>query len=167
MTDFEREERKSRSQVKREFGELKKLGKQLVALTPGQLQAIPLSQVMREAVMAAKKMTRGALQRQLRHLPSLIEEEDVASIRGALSGALHPHAKEVAFLHEAERWRDELLSGDENLLARFVEQHPASDRQHLGQLVRNAKKERNQDKPPRSARQLFRYLKSLSSERQD
>jgi len=163
MTDSEGEERKSRSQLKREFGELKDLGKQLVALSPGQLQAIPLSQEMRQAVLAAKGMTRGALQRQLRRLPSLIEEEDVSSIRDALSGTLRPQAQEVTALHEAERWRDELLSGDERLLARFVEQHPAIDRQHLGQLVRNAKKERELDKPPKSARQLFRYLKSLSS----
>ena len=165
MTDSEREERKSRSQIKREYGELKDLGKQLVGLSRGQLQVIPLSQGAREAVLAAKRMTRGALQRQLRHLSSLMAEEDVASIRDALSGALQPHAEKVAALHEAECWRDELLSGDEKLLARFVEQHPTCDRQHLGQLVRNAKKERDLDKPPKSARQLFRYLNSLRSER--
>ena len=163
MKDSEREERKSRSQIKREFGELKDLGKQLVELSRGQLQTIPLSQGTREAVVAAKGMTRSALQRQLRHLSSLMAEEDVAAIRGALSGALQPHAEEVAALHEAERWRDELLAGDESLLTRFVEQHPTCDRQHLGQLVRNVKKERDLGKPPKSARQLFRYLKSLSS----
>lgn len=163
MKDSEREERKSRSQIKREFGEMKDLGKQLVGLSPGQLQAIPLSEGMREAVLDAKGMTRSALQRQIRHLSSLMAEEDVAAIRGALSGALQPHAEEVAALHEAERWREELLAGDESLLSRFVEQHPTCDRHHLGQLVRNAKKECDLDKPPKSARQLFRYLKSLSS----
>ena len=84
MVDSEREERKSRSQVKREFGELKDLGKQLVGLSRGQLQGIPLSQGMREAVLAARGMARGALQRQLRHVSSLMAEEDVASIQGIL-----------------------------------------------------------------------------------
>jgi ribosome-associated protein len=165
MTDSEQEERKSRSQIKREFLELKELGKQLVALSAGQLRTIPLSQGTREAVLAAKEMTRAALQRQLRHLAHLIEEEDVASIRDGLSGALQPHAEEVATLHEAEHWRDELLAGDDDLLARFIEQHPACDRQHLRQLVRNARKERDLDKPPKSARLLFRYLKGLGSQR--
>ncbi len=143
---------------------MKDLGKQLVGLSRGQLQTIPLSKGMREGVLAAQGMTRGALQRQLRHLSSLMAEEDVAAIRGALSGALQPHAEEVEALHQAERWRDELLAGDESLLTRFVEQHPTCDRQHLGQLVRNVRKERDLDQPPKSARQLFRYLKSLSSE---
>lgn len=164
MTDSQWEEKKSRSQIKREFGELKALGKRLVGLPLGQLQAVPLSQDTREAVLAAKEMTRSALQRQLRHLSSLMVEENLTAIQEALSGARQPHAKEVTTLHEAERWRDELLSGDENALTRFVDQHPACDRQHLGQLVRNARKEREFDKPPKSARQLFRYLKSLSSE---
>lgn len=164
MNDSEQEERKSRSQIKREFLELKDLGKQLVGLSRRQLQTIPLSEGMREEVLAAKGMTRSALQRQLRHLSSLMAAEDVAAIRDALSGSLRPHAEEVAALHDAERWRDELLAGGESVLIRFVEQHPTCDRQHLGQLVRNVRKERDLDKPPKSARQLFRYLKSLSSE---
>jgi len=163
VTEPEREEKKSRSQIKREFLELKELGKQLVALSPGQLRGIPLSPGTREAVLAAKDMARGALQRQFRHLAHLIEEEDVASIRDALSGALQPHVEEVAGLHETERWRDQLLSGEEDALTRFMGQHPEADRQRLRQLVRNAKKERDLDKPPRSARQLFRYLKSLTA----
>ncbi len=164
MDDSGQEERKSRSQIKREFLELKDLGKQLVGLSRRQLQTIPLSEGMREEVLAAKGMTRSALQRQLRHLSSLMVEEDVAAIRDTLSGAVRPHAEEVAALHDAERWRDELLAGGESVLIRFVEQHPTCDRQHLGQLVRNVRKERDLDKPPKSARQLFRYLKSLSSE---
>ena len=57
---------KSRSQVKREFRELKDLGIQLVGLSKGQLCAIPLSEDTRDALLAAKRMTRAALQRQYR-----------------------------------------------------------------------------------------------------
>ena len=160
------QDEKSRSQVKREFRELKDLGMQLAGLSKGQLRAIPLSGGTRDALLAAKGMTRTALQRQYRHLSSLLVEEDVAAIRAALSGELQPHAEEVAALHEAEHWRDKLLSADESQLAAFVERYPASDRTHLRQLVRNARKERDLDKPPKSARQLFRYLRQLS-EQQD
>ena len=158
------EDSKSRSQIKREHHELKDLGIQLVGLSSGQLQAMPLSPATCEAVQAARGMTRRALQRQLRHLASLMEEEDAAAVREALSGALQPHATEVAAMHRAESWREELISGDEKLLARFAEEHPACDRRRLRQLVRNTRRERDLDKPPRSARQLFRYLKSLASD---
>lgn len=160
------QDEKSRSQVKREFRELKNLGIQLAGLSKGQLRDMPLSENVRDALLAAKGMTRTALQRQYRYLSSLLAEEDVAAIRAALTGELQPHAEEVAALHEVEQWRDKLLSGDESQLAVFVERYPDCDRTHLRQLVRNAKKEGDLDKPPRSARQLFRYIRQMS-EQQD
>jgi ribosomal 50S subunit-associated protein YjgA (DUF615 family) len=77
---------KSRSQVKREFRELKDLGIKLAGLSKRQLRAIPLSEETRDALLAAKGMTRTALQRQYRYLSSLLAKEDVAAIRAALSG---------------------------------------------------------------------------------
>jgi ribosome-associated protein len=165
VTENSQQDEKSRSQIKREFRELKNLGIQLAGLSKGQLRAIPLSEDTRDAVLAAKGMTRTALQRQYRYLSSLLAEEDVAAIRAALAGELQPHAEEVAALHEAEHWRDKLLSADERQLAAFFERYPECDRTHLRQLVRNAKKERDLDKPPRSARQLFRYLRQLFEQR--
>ena len=161
-----KQDEKSRSQIKREFRALKELGIQLAALSKGQLRAIPLTEETRDALLAAKGMTRRALQRQRRHLTSLLAQEDVDAIRAALTGALKPHADEVAALHEAEEWRDRLLSADEEQLAALVERYPGCDRTHVGQLMRNARKEGERGKPPKSARQLFRYLRQLS-ERQD
>jgi ribosome-associated protein len=92
----------------------------------------------------------------------LIAEEDVAAIRTALTGAQQPKVKEVAKLHEAERLRDELLSGDERQLAAFVARYPDCDRTHVRLLVRNARKELDRGKPPRSARLLYGYLRRLA-----
>ncbi len=155
------QDEKSRSQIKREFRELKELGKQLAGLSKGQLRAMPLSEGTRDALLATKEMTRSALQRQYRYVSSLLAEEDVAALRGRLTGELQPHAEEVEALHEAEHWRDTLLSSDENQLAAFVERYPECDRTRVRQLVRNAGKEHDLDKPPKSARQLFRYLRQL------
>ena len=166
MTDIPQQDEKSRSQVKREHRELKNLGIELAGLSEGQLRSIPLSDGTRDALLAAKRMTRSALQRQYRYLSSLLAREDVAAIRAALAGELKPHADEVEALHEAERWRDSLLSGDASHLAAFVERYAACDRTHLSQLVRNAQKEADRGKPPKSARQLFRYIRQLS-EQQD
>jgi ribosomal 50S subunit-associated protein YjgA (DUF615 family) len=80
------QDKKSRSQIKREFRELKDLGIEPAGLSKGQLRAIPLSEGTLEAVLAAKGMTRTALQRQYRYLSSLLAKEDVAAIRAALGG---------------------------------------------------------------------------------
>ena len=155
------QDEKSRSQVKRDFRELKNLGIRLAGLSSAQLRALPLSEKTLEAALASHGMARNALQRHYRHLSSLLSEEDVAAIRAALAGTLQPHAEDVAKLHEAEQWRDKLLSADETQLAAFVERYPECDRTHVRLLVRNARKELEIDKPPKSARQLFRYLRGL------
>lgn len=152
----------SRSQIKRDFRALKELAIQLAALSKGQLSAIPLAEETRAAVLAAQGMARNALHRHYRYLSSLLAEEDVAAVRAALSGALQPHVEDVAKLHEAERWRDTLLSGEENQLATFVALYPDCDRAHVRRLVRNARRELELDKPPESARELFRYVRRLS-----
>ena len=152
---------KSRSQAKREYRELKVLGKELAVLSRSQLDALPLSEGTRDALLASKEMTRTALQRQYRYLASLLAEEDVAAVRTALARKLQPHAEDVAALHAAEHWRDRLLSGDEGQLAAFIERYPECDRTRLGQLVRNAGKEVRLGKPPKSARLLFRYVRQL------
>jgi len=156
------QDEKSRSQVKRDIRALKELGIHLAGLSKGQLQKVPLSEETRAAVLAAQEMARNALSRHYRYLSSLLAEEDVAAIRTALTGERQRHVKEVANLHEAERLRDELLSGDERQLAAFVARYPECDRTHVRLLVRNARKEIDHDKPPRSARLLYRYLIRLS-----
>ena len=89
MTESSNQDGKSRSQVKREFRALKDLGIQLAGLSKGELRALPLSEETRAALLAAKGMTRTALQRQYRYLSSLLaKEEDLAAVRAALTGRL-------------------------------------------------------------------------------
>lgn len=160
MRDNNNEEEKSKSQIKREFRELHDLGRQLVALSGKHLQAMPLSESLREAVLNAKTFSRGALQRQLRYIAGLMSREDAESIRRALDTLLQPQREQVRAFHEIEQWRDKLIAGDDVLLDELVNSFDA-DRQHLRQLVRNAQKEREQNKPPKSARMLFQYLTEL------
>ena len=162
MIKDSQQDEKSRSQIKRDFRALKELGIRLAGLSKGQLSAVPMSEEARAAVLAAHGMARNALQRHYRYLSSLLAEEDVAAIRTAVTGELLPHVEEVAEQHEAERLRDELVSGDERPLAAFVARYPECDRTHVRLLVQKARKELDLGKPPRSARLLYRYLRRLS-----
>lgn len=128
---------------------------------------MPLSDKTLEALLATSAMTRGALQRQYRYLASLLSDEDTTTLRTTLAGELKPTAEKVAAFHETEYWRKRLLSADENQLAEFIENYPECDRTHLHQLVRNAKRERDQAKPPKSTRQLFRFLRELLEPRSE
>jgi len=161
LTENPHQEEKSRSQVKRDFRALKDLAMQLATLPKGQLRAMPLSEKAREATLASHGMARNALHRHYRYLSALLASEDVGAIRAALAGAQRPHVKDVARLHEAEQWRDKLLSGDETHLAALFARYPECDRDHVRRLVGAAREEQELGKSPKSARQLFRYLRQL------
>jgi ribosome-associated protein len=162
MAAHDHDGEKSRSQSKREHRALKDLGEELVRLSRRQLDSIPMDEETREAIEAARDMKRAALQRQYRFIAARLAEDDAESIREGLQASLRPAAVEIARLHEAETWRDRLIEGDEDDVAAAMERYADCDRGRLCQLVRNARREREQERAPKSARQLFRYLRELA-----
>ena len=155
------EQPKSKSQIKRELHELQALGKQLVALPDKHLINVPISDKLRDAILAAKTMKHGALSRQYKYIGNLMPSEDEALIRKALDKLQQPHRDEVNAFHVLEEWRERLLKSDQALLDELALKFDGFERQYVGQLIRNAKKEETQNKPPKSARLLFKYLSEL------
>ncbi|RIQ15764.1 DUF615 domain-containing protein, partial [Salmonella enterica] len=58
--------------------------------------------------------------------------------------------------------RDRLIVEGDDAVAEVLILWPNADRQQLRSLIRNAKKEKEGNKPPKSARQIFQYLRELS-----
>ncbi|MCZ6805261.1 MAG: DUF615 domain-containing protein [Proteobacteria bacterium] len=158
------EQSKSKSQIKRELHELQALGKQLVELPDKQLINIPISDKLRGAINEVKSMKHGALSRQLKYVGNLMPYEDEASIRVALDKLHQPHEDAVNKFHELEEWRDRLLRGDQVLLDELANKYANFERQYVSQLIRNAKKEQERNKPPKSARLLFKYLTEMQGD---
>ncbi len=151
----------SKSQLKRELLALQDLGRELVALSAKDLQHLPLSDDLLEALQEARKLKMSALARKIRHIGKLLRNEDSDAIRDALATLRQPHVESVQAFHEVEEWRDCLLAGNTELINELCQRYPDIERQRLGQLIRNAKKEASLQKPPKSARVLFRYLKDI------
>jgi len=164
MIETDAEERKSKSQVKREMQALRDLGNDLIDLPEASLGKLSLSDRLHDAVSAAKGFKREALRRQVQHIGVLLRSEDVDVIRRELEGLARPHRKEVKAFHQVEQWRDALIAGDATLLEELVTRFQEIDRQYLRQLIRNARKESEINKPPKSARLLFKYLSNLQGD---
>ena len=113
MSDSEYAVRPNKTQLKREIKILNDLGKELIALPEGALKKVPLSDQMREAIKDGKRFTRGALQRQLRRIVSLMQHEDVVAIQQELARQKQPSKQQTAEFHQLEQWRDRLIDGDE------------------------------------------------------
>ncbi|MFO7594407.1 MAG: ribosome biogenesis factor YjgA [Pseudomonadota bacterium] len=155
----------SKSQLKRESHALQELGEELVELPSAKLEKIPLPEELAEAVALARRIkARGGRKRQLQYIGKLMRKVDEEPIRQAMDLIKGESTRETARLHKLEQWRDRLLEEGDNALTELLGEYPAADRQHLRQLMRNAQQEKKQNKPPKSARELFRYLRELMTE---
>ncbi len=161
MSEKEYAIRPNKTELKREIKVLNQLGKELIDLPLSALNKVPLSDTMREAIKDGQRFQRGALQRQLRRIASLMIHEDVDAIQLELSRQKQPTKQQTAELHQLEQWRDRLIDGDEKLLTELIDQFPVIDRQHIRQLVRNSVSEKKRNKPPKSYRLLFKYLSEI------
>ncbi len=95
--------KKSRTQLKREVQSLQKLGEQLVALTPEQLQQIPMEEELLEAVLLAKKLKKHeAKRRQLQYIGSLMRQVDPEPIQIAFSRVDQEHQVDIHVFRQTE-----------------------------------------------------------------
>ncbi len=124
-------------------------------------RVLPLDDDVRAEFDTGRGLKRGSAQRrQARYCARMLIGVERAPIAAALDRAEAGQALEVEVLHAAERWRCRLLD-DDGALTRFVDAHPQVDRQRLAQLVRAARRERDQGKAPAASRALFKLLRPL------
>ena len=156
-------ERKSKSQVKREMLALQALGEQLVELPLGQINKIEMPEDLREALLFAKSLKKNETRRrQMQYIGTLMREADPEPIRKALEAINRGQGPEAGLFQELEQLRNGLIDGNESLIEKALNRFPDADRQRLRQLANNARKEKEGEKPPKSSRALFRYLKELA-----
>lgn len=153
----------SKSSLKREMHALQDLGEQLVALSSERLAKVPMPEELFAAVRDAQRISKhGARRRQLQYIGKLMRHIDPAPIQAQLDAFNGVSKAEVARQHRLERLRNDLLD-DDKVLGRIADTWPGADLQHLRTLRRNALKEREQSKPPRAFREIFRVLRDLDA----
>ena len=151
----------SKSEIKRDAEQLKKLGAKLVELTQTNLEKIPLDETLLDAVELAQRLQKEAKRRQLQYIGKLLRNIDVEPIQEALDKLENKHNQQQVILHKLELLRDELIAKGDVALADLFNSYPQADRQHLRNLIRSAQKEKEQNKPPKAYREIFQYLKEL------
>jgi len=160
----EAREARSRTQVKREMEARQALGERLIELPEARVERLGLPGELLEAIRLARRLTkRGALRRQRQYIGVLMRSLDIEPIERALAETDHHRELEKRRFHRAERCRDRLVEGDQSCFEELITEFPQMDIQHLRSLVRNALREAEAGKPPRSSRLIFRFLTDLFS----
>jgi len=148
----------SKSQRKRDMHALQDLGEALAELSTERLHSLDLPDRLRDAILEVRKLrTHGAVRRQMQFIGKLIRDVDPEPLRARLDAWKGVSREAVARQHEAESWRERLLAGDDafqELLAAF----PDLDIPELRTLIRNARREREENKAPKNFRELYRTL---------
>jgi ribosome-associated protein len=153
----------SRSQLKRDAQASFDLARELVELAPHALERVPLPDEIRALIAASRRITQQiARKRQLQFLAKQMRKLDCdfETIRQTLQPDKEAHRRETARLHRLESWRETLL-GNDSALTQLLESHHEVDRQHLRQLIRSAQRERLENRPQHSYREIFQILREL------
>jgi ribosome-associated protein len=157
--------RPSKSALKRQSHDLQALGLEVAELPDQRLAATPMPDGLREAILEYRRTkSHEGRRRQLQYVGKLMRSADEAVLREAVAAARLGSARETLALHEAERWRAELIA-DDTALTRWMQQHPDSDAQQLRSLVRAARRDAvaPEARQPRSHRELFQFIKARSA----
>ncbi len=155
-------DRPSKTRRKAESHELQELGEAAAALPDTRLATLQVSEGLLDAIKAYKKTrTHEGKRRQMQYVGKLMRRDDIEPIRQAVTDMELGRAQDSLALHQAERWRAELIASDD-AVTRWTEQHPATDVQQLRSLIRAARKDASltpEKRSGRAFRDLFQFLK--------
>ena len=163
MEDVYPEERKSRTRLKKEAMAMQRLGERLAELADDQLDRMELPIELRQALAEVKTMhAHGARRRQMQYIGGIMRKVDLEPIEQAVLEIEQGALGQARAFQRIESWRDRLVAGEDTAMDEILAAFPGADRQRLGQLVRSARKARAKaDGSNKSARHLFRYIRSL------
>lgn len=151
----------SKSQRKRDMHALQSLGEELAVLNAERLRSLDLPERLLEALLQVKTFrAHGAVRRQMQFIGKLMRDIDPAPLRAQLDVWNGTSRAAVGRSHLAEHWRERMLDSDA-VLGELLEIFPGADIPVLRTLIRNARKERGDQKPPRNYRELYRILLGL------
>ncbi len=164
-SEFEQQyDRPSKSQLKREMTALQKLGETLVESPRDRVKKVPMPEDVLDAILACQQISsHEGRRRQLQYVGKkmrTLTEDEVAAIQKTVDSWRGASKAETAALHSIERQRERLLA-DDAALTDLRAKYPALDLQQLRTLIRNARKEQAENKPPKAYREIFQILKSL------
>ena len=164
----EKYDRPSKTELKRLSDALQALGQELVEQPRDRVKRVPMPEDVRDAILECQNIkNHEGRRRQMQFVGKkmrTLSDEEVAAIQQTIEGWKGASKADTAALHALERRREKLLADDQALTVLLAE-HQELDAQHLRTLIRNARKEQAEHKPPKAYREIFQILKDLDAKK--
>ena len=159
---FSFDDRPSKTRMKQASHELQELGEAVVALPDARIDGLEIAEELLDAIRQFKKTKSfEGKRRQMQYIGKLMRKHEVEPIRQAVTDMQLGRAKDSLTLHQAERWRAELLA-DDDAATRWIIEHPETEVQQLRSLIRAARKDAAlvpEKRSGRAFRELFQFIK--------
>jgi len=161
-------EKPSKSQLKRDMIALQKIGQQLVEASVERVKRIDLPENLKIAIDECRKIkSREGRRRQLQFIGKImrnLDQNDLDAINKAIDSWQGQSKAEIAAMHAIEKQREKLIETD-SALTEFLENYPQIDAPHLRNLIRNARKEQAEGKPPKAYREIYQVIKQAKNDK--
>ncbi|AMO99305.1 hypothetical protein CAter10_1539 [Collimonas arenae] len=143
---------------------LQKLGEELIAESRDRVKRVPMPEDVRDAILECQQIKdHEGRRRQTQYVGKkmrTLEPHEIAEIQKTLDSWRGLSKADTAAMHALERHRDRLLK-DDGALTELLAKHPELDVQQVRTMIRNARKEQAENKPPKAYREIFQLLKEL------
>jgi len=155
--------RPSKSELKRQMTALQKTGQALAEMPMDKLKRSPAGPALLEAIREYQRTrSHEGRRRQLQYIGKVMRNEDGELLEKWIAGETLDQRLDVTRMHAAEQWRDKLIA-EPTLLSEFIRTYPAALDTDLHTLLRNARNEKEKNRPPKSARELYKLIKGWVS----
>lgn len=152
----------SKTKIKKQMNDLQDLGLRLTHFASDTLRNAGLPENIIQAAADYRKITsNAALKRQAQYIGRLMREaseEEIDNINKYLEKIDGDNQQHNAQMKRIEIWRERLLA-DDSALTEYLNSHEHADSGEIRTLIRNARRESEHNKPPKSARALFKLLR--------
>ncbi|MBM7072361.1 ribosome-associated protein [Shewanella sp. 202IG2-18] len=152
----------SRGHYKKESADIQKFGEQLAALSMKQIDALDFDEFFYDNLIKLKtiKPKTEAYRRHQQFIGKLMRDIDLDELQTKLNQVKNTLGNESVQVAKFEKLQKQLLEGGDSAIFELVSEHPSLDRQILRQMVRKANKELEKSSESKTARELFKYLRS-------
>lgn len=162
--------RPSKTRRKQDSHDLQALGVALVELSEERLGKLEMPESLLDALVTYKgTRSHEGRRRQMQYIGKLMRGVDTEPLHEAVAVVQVGQTRESLALHQAERWRAELIA-DDAALTRFAQTHAGADVQQLRSVIRNARKDAAlvpEKRSGRHFRELFKMIRELAPSKGD
>jgi ribosome-associated protein len=148
---------KSKTQLKKEADDVQTLGVEIAQLPKQKITSLSLPDDAKEAIIFYQNIKKNsAKRRQAQYIGKILRGLDLSQVNEELNVIKNISKLRIKLEHEAERWREKLITSPA-ALDEFINQYQP-DISNLNQTISNARKESLTDKKSKNYRNLYRLI---------